>query len=127
MGTGKTSGKHRAHCKKKCYKKSHATKNRSRDIDQIQTDLKKEVEKKTTMVFELDEDLPGLGQFYCTPCARHFIDGYTKDKHIASKLHKRRMKDVAQKQYTMNEAEMGSGKTIEKYIPIDRNALVKME
>lgn len=55
MGTGKTTGKHRAHCKKKGYKRSHATKNRSRDIDQIQDDLKKNVE----MTFEIDEDLPG--------------------------------------------------------------------
>lgn len=33
---GRTKSKPGAHCKKKQYKRSHATKCRSRDIDQIQ-------------------------------------------------------------------------------------------
>lgn len=36
---------------------------------------------------------------------------------MATKVHKRRMKDVAQKQYTQKEADAGAGKTVEKYTP----------
>lgn len=43
MGTGRSgSGRARAHAKKKQYKRGHATKNRARDIDQIQDDLRVE-------------------------------------------------------------------------------------
>lgn len=31
-----------------------------------------------------------LGQYYCTPCARHFIDATTRDLHVRTKVHKRR-------------------------------------
>jgi bud site selection protein 20 len=76
--------------KKKCYKKTHDTKRRRRDIDQIQDDLEKEKGTGQKIEFEADDDLPGLGQYYCTPCARHFMDQVTLDAHQASKLHKRR-------------------------------------
>jgi hypothetical protein len=86
--------------------------------------------------------LHSLGQFYCTPCGRHFIDAKTRDVHLATKVHKRRyvcsasslgpslapkvsnpllpcrMKDVAQKQYSQKEADAGAGRTVEKYVPI---------
>ncbi|EQC39150.1 hypothetical protein SDRG_03356 [Saprolegnia diclina VS20] len=115
---GPTTGKKRAHCKKKGYKRGHATKSRSRDIDQIQDDLKKEETTGTVMTFELDEDLPGLGQFYCTPCGRHFMDEVARTVHIKSKVHKRRLKDVAQEQYSQKEAERAAGKSVEAYVPI---------
>ncbi|CAK4502795.1 unnamed protein product [Aphanomyces euteiches] len=115
---GPTTGKKRAHAKKKGYKRSHATCNRARDIDQIQDDLKKESETGAKITFEMDEDLPGLGQYYCTPCARHFITANACDVHIASKVHKRRMKDVAQEQYSQKEAERAAGKSIEVYTPV---------
>ncbi|KAE9042917.1 hypothetical protein PR003_g3663 [Phytophthora rubi] len=118
MGTGRSgAGRARAHAKKKQYKRGHATKNRSRDIDQIQDDLRVEKLTGKNMNFEEDEDLPGLGQFYCTPCGRHFIDEKTRDVHLKTKVHKRRMKDVAQKQYTQNEAMQGAGKGVETYKP----------
>ncbi|KAL3656583.1 hypothetical protein V7S43_018581 [Phytophthora oleae] len=118
MGTGRSgSGRARAHAKKKQYKRGHATKNRSRDIDQIQDDLRVEKTTGKVMAFEEDEDLPGLGQFYCTPCGRHFIDAKSRDVHLKTKVHKRRLKDVAQKQYTQNEAMQGAGKGVETYTP----------
>uniref|UniRef100_M4BY68 C2H2-type domain-containing protein n=1 Tax=Hyaloperonospora arabidopsidis (strain Emoy2) TaxID=559515 RepID=M4BY68_HYAAE len=93
MGTGRSgAGRARAHVKKKQYKRGHATKNRARDIDQIQDDLCVEKVTGKQMGFEVDEDLPGLGQFYCTPCGRHFIDGKTRDVHLKTKVHKRRAK-----------------------------------
>ncbi|TMW64275.1 hypothetical protein Poli38472_012897 [Pythium oligandrum] len=115
---GPSRPKKGAHAKKTKYKRSHATKCRGRDIDQIQDDLKLEKLSGKAMSFEVDEDLPGLGQYYCTPCGRHFIDAKTRDVHIKGKLHKRRMKDVAQEQYTQAEAEAGAGRSVEKYVPL---------
>ena len=60
MGTGRSgAGRARAHAKKKQYKRGHATKNRARDIDQIQDDLCVEKVSGKQMAFEVDEDLPG--------------------------------------------------------------------
>lgn len=41
----------------------------------------KEKEKGVKTSFEVDDDLPGLGQFYCTECARHFTDDATLVLH----------------------------------------------
>ena len=99
--------------KKKEYKKGHDVKRRRRDIDQIQDDLEKEVETGNKFSVEIDDDLPGRGQFYCVFCARHFADQSTLTTHEASKDHKRRLKDVKQVKYTQEEAERGAGKSIE--------------
>lgn len=69
---------------------NHSACHRRKDIDQIQDELMEEEEKGEETVFDVDDDLPGQGQFYCTPCARHFTDQQTKTVHIKSKLHKRR-------------------------------------
>jgi len=42
--------------------------------------------KKATVV---DEDKPGLGQFYCVSCARYFADQVSVDKHNEGKRHKK--------------------------------------
>lgn len=82
---------HRARAtKNKQYKKHHDTKRRRRDIDQVQDDLAKEADTNKKMEFELDEDLPGLGQHYCTPCGRHFNDAATLAAHEKTKVHARR-------------------------------------
>jgi hypothetical protein len=110
---GRVPGSKNSAKKKKVYKKAHATWCRPRDIDQIQDDIKKENSVGKAMQFDHDEDLPGMGQFYCTPCGRHFTDQATKDAHCATKVHKRRLKDIAQEQYSQAEADRGSGKTKE--------------
>jgi bud site selection protein 20 len=87
---GRVRNKRARTTKNKEYKKRHDTKRRKRDIDQIQDDLKKEENTGEKVVFELDEDLPGLGQFYCTQCARHFTNLETLEAHQKTKVHKRR-------------------------------------
>ncbi|KAJ0401251.1 hypothetical protein P43SY_010975 [Pythium insidiosum] len=119
---GPSRPKKGAHSKNKQYRRRHSTKCRARDIDQIQDDLMIEKMTGKKMEFEIDEDLPGLGQFYCTPCGRHFVDEKTRDVHLKTKVHKRRMKDVAQKQYTQKEAEAGAGRSVEAYVPIRSQA-----
>ena len=72
--------------KNKEFKKHHDTKRRRRDIDQIQDDLTKEKVTGEAFVFEVDDDLPGMGQFYCTECARHFHDNSTLEVHRKTKV-----------------------------------------
>jgi Zinc-finger double-stranded RNA-binding len=118
IGQRKSKGNKGGHkTKNKQFKKSHCTANRSMDVDQIQDNLEKEQELGRKTDFEFDDDLPGGGQFYCTPCARHFMDQDNLDKHTKSKIHKRRMKDVAQEKYTQAEADAGAGKSKEVYAP----------
>ena len=82
---GRVRNKRARTTKNKVYKKTHDTKRRPRDVDQIQDDMQKE-----NMTIEFDEDLPGGGQFYCLTCARHFINQDHLDSHISSRAHKRR-------------------------------------
>jgi hypothetical protein len=114
---GRVPGSKNKAKKKKVYKKAHQTHCRPRDIDQIQDDLQKEKEKGAKMTFHEDDDLAGQGQFYCTPCARHFSDQGCLDVHSTTKLHKRRLKDVARQKYTQEEADRGSGKSKEVLPP----------
>lgn len=89
-------------------------------MDEVQDDIAKEVEQGRKTVFELDDDLPGLGQFYCTPCAKHFSDEQAQGAHYQSKAHKRRLKDVAEKQYSQDEANLGAGRSKEVLPPVSR-------
>mmetsp|Transcript_3457 Transcript_3457/g.5389 ORF Transcript_3457/g.5389 Transcript_3457/m.5389 type:complete len:128 (+) Transcript_3457:69-452(+) len=124
---GRVAHSRRKTSKKKQYKKSHDTKRRPRDVDQIQDDLAKEEKSGEKIAFEIDEDLPGLGQCYCTPCGRHFSDEMTLAKHELTKAHKRRMRTVALEQYTQAEAERAAGKTKEDLPPAHAPTSKKME
>ncbi len=58
----------------------------------------------------VSEDLPGLGQFYCITCARHFITDQAKQVHLKTKEHKKRFKVIrTEKVYTHEEAERAGG------------------
>lgn len=58
----------------------------------------------------VDVDLPGLGQFYCIACARHFVSGPVRDSHFAGKPHRRRVKLLAKGNfYSQTEAERAVG------------------
>jgi hypothetical protein len=99
--------------KNKDSKKSHDTKRRRRDIDQIQDDIEKIEATSKEMKFEMSDDLPGMGQFYCTECSRHFANLVTLNVHKTSKPHRRRCKDLLAPKYTQAEADAAAGKTKE--------------
>ena len=59
-----------------------------------------------------------LGQFYCIETGRHFQDAEGLANHKKSRAYKRRLLDLAQKQYTQDEADWGTGKTKEVLPPV---------
>lgn len=76
-----------------------------RDMDLIYEDL----QKKNMNQYKTkpdDELLPGLGQFYCVPCARHCQNKASLQIHEQSKPHKRRVKLLKEKPYDHKEAEL---------------------
>ncbi len=86
------------------------TRARTKDLDQIHEDLRPEnIEKIHVSSQEFDPDLPGGGQFPCVPCSRHFSDRTSLEKHLVSKLHKKRLKLLKEKPYTLEEARAAGG------------------
>ena len=107
---GKCQRKKGNTAKHKQYGKNRRTRNQSKDIDQIVEDLQPE---KLLQIQnqEIDENLPGLGQFYCVFCARYFVNQKTLDKHYKTKEHKKRVKAVkTEKAYTIEESKKYTGK-----------------
>lgn len=67
------------------------TKRRTRDLDQVWDDTRPEQAEKTMQEKTvLDEDLPGLGQYYCITCARYFSNDSSLKEHHKTKTHKKR-------------------------------------
>ncbi len=66
----RTQSKSKSHSHKKVshFGKIIKTKRKTKDIDEIYNDLKKENAVKL-LTQEIDQDLPGLGQHYCINCA----------------------------------------------------------
>lgn len=122
MGTGKTKRTHRAHTKKKGFKKYFlSTKHRSKDVDQIQEEMKVNKVRDTTGFlagrdgkYEYDEDLPGGGQFYCPETGRHFVDEKALAAHKKSKAFKKRVKELKEQMYSQAEADRAAGMTKEQ-------------
>ncbi|KAI9502904.1 hypothetical protein GGI25_003179 [Coemansia spiralis] len=98
----------RMHCNNKELHHKYKTKRRTKDLDQIQDDLKPE-NKARLLSQDADEDLPGLGQFYCVECAKYFVDDRTRLEHRRSREHKRRLRDLKEPAYTQKEAEAAAG------------------
>ena len=92
--------------------KSRKTKRYQRDIDQIVNDLQPQNIIKFDKL-EIDEDLPGLGQFYCIFCAKYFISKAVLENHYKTKEHKKRVKATKEKPYTIEDSKLFAGKTKE--------------
>nr|KAJ3420563.1 N-alpha-acetyltransferase 30 [Polyrhizophydium stewartii] len=85
------------------------TRARTRDLDQIFEDMAKPEE---SFKGPANPDLPGMGQNYCIPCARHFITPEALEDHRKTKLHKKRVRVLATEQpYTQKDAELAVGMT----------------
>ena len=75
---------------------------------QIATDLKPDRAQKL-LKQEVDLDKPGLGQFYCVHCAKHFISAKAFADHVRGKPHKRRLHALKTDPYTVEESERAAG------------------
>ncbi|XP_026727757.1 zinc finger protein 593 homolog [Trichoplusia ni] len=89
-------------------KKRWRVRNRKKDLDQIDDDIKEENADKL-LNQSVDLDLPGAAQHYCIHCARYFIDDQALNEHFKTKVHKRRLKALELEPYTIEESERAAG------------------
>nr|POF08508.1 zinc finger protein 593 [Quercus suber] len=70
--------------------------------------LKKPDEEKKPL--PVDEDLPGMGQYYCLHCDRYFANVAVRDEHFKTKRHKKRVKQMmGPAPHTQLDADIASG------------------
>ncbi|XP_015112520.1 zinc finger protein 593 [Diachasma alloeum] len=89
-------------------KKGAKTKRKTKDLDEIDEDLKDDNARKL-LNQEIDFDKPGSAQYYCIHCARYFINERALEDHFTTKVHKRRMKALEDEPYTIEESERAAG------------------
>ncbi|KAI8953254.1 zinc finger protein [Xylaria longipes] len=85
------------------------TRRKTRDLDQIKADLivPKHLSQYTDA--KSNEDLPGLGRWYCVECAKWYDSEVNLVMHRKGKPHKRRVKQLREEPYTQKEAEAAVG------------------
>ncbi|KAG0262881.1 hypothetical protein BG011_009589 [Mortierella polycephala] len=88
--------------------RKYRTRQYMRDIDQIHDDIQPQNASKFDKP-ELDPELPGMGQFYCVPCAKHYINKLSLDEHQKGKIHKKRVKLLKEEPYSQAEADAAAG------------------
>ncbi|XP_023946008.1 zinc finger protein 593 homolog [Bicyclus anynana] len=89
-------------------KKRWRVRNRKKDLDEIDVDLKEENAEKL-LNQEVNLDIPGAAQHYCLHCARYFIDEHALSEHFKTKVHKRRLKALELEPYSIEESERAAG------------------
>ncbi|XP_040193841.1 zinc finger protein 593 [Rana temporaria] len=107
MGRSKQIGNHK-NDKRKNIAKSWKTKRRTKDLDQIHTDM---LPGNSGLLLkqEIDYDVTGNAQHYCLHCARYFVDLKTLKEHFKTKVHKKRLRQLKDEPYTQEEAERAAG------------------
>lgn len=93
----------------KASKRARRRRTLARAVDQIAEDLADAGKLAKLRAPPIDFDLPGLGQYYCVECARHFVDAGARKAHARSKPHKNRLKELKEKPYSQAEAEAAAG------------------
>ncbi|TFK24060.1 hypothetical protein FA15DRAFT_669914 [Coprinopsis marcescibilis] len=99
----------RAHHARRDVHRASRTRARVKDLDQIQLI---DLDPKNRAALEaqpLDYEKPGLAQHYCVECAKYYETDHALNSHWRSKVHKRRLKDLKQPAYTIEEAERAAG------------------
>lgn len=89
-------------------KRRWRTKSRTKDLDEIDDDIKPENVQKF-LNQEVDLDRPGSAQFYCVHCARYFTNNQALEAHFKTKVHKRRLKALELEPYTIEDSERAAG------------------
>lgn len=123
----------RTHSSAKSQQKTRKSKRYTRDLDQICLDINlaqsiRSVKHQasnhqvtyvvpqnfgstshSTVTGDIDEDTVGFGKFPCVECARFFVDSKSLEDHQKGKVHKRRLKALAEGPYTLEEAMRAAG------------------
>ncbi|KAI0207515.1 zinc finger protein 593 [Lamellibrachia satsuma] len=105
---GRPMARKKQHKGDKPLKEKYRLKRKTKDIDQIHEDLKRENAEKL-LNQEVDLDKPGSAQFYCLHCARYFISNHALKEHLKGKPHKRRLKCLQEEPFTQAEADRAAG------------------
>ncbi|KKO96753.1 zinc finger protein [Trichoderma harzianum] len=90
------------------------TRRKTRDVDQVISDLRSKKHLAQYKDTKLTQDLPGLGKNYCVTCSRWFDTPVTLVTHERGKPHKRRLKQLREEsaiesksgQANMNKMDM---------------------
>ncbi|KAF2814252.1 uncharacterized protein BDZ99DRAFT_495771 [Mytilinidion resinicola] len=85
------------------------TRRHTRDLDQIHADLTDGKHLEQYKLAHAVEDLPGLGQWYCTECAKWFEGETNFLGHKKGSTHKRRVKALREEPHTQKAAEAAVG------------------
>ncbi|KAF5332180.1 hypothetical protein D9611_008053 [Ephemerocybe angulata] len=99
----------RAHHARRDVHRAARTRVRTRDLDQIQLI---DLDPKNRAALEaqpIDFDRPGLAQHYCVECAKYYETDNALKSHWKSKVHKRRLKELKEPAYTIEESERAAG------------------
>ncbi|XP_030846794.1 zinc finger protein 593-like [Strongylocentrotus purpuratus] len=105
-------------------KKKYRTKRKTKDLDEIDEDLKPQHAAKL-LHQKVDFDKPGSAQHYCLHCARYFVDEGAMKAHFRQKTHKRRLKALEMEPYTQKEAEAAAG--MGSYIQPKKRAMITQQ
>uniref|UniRef100_A0A2M4AV84 Zinc finger protein 593 homolog n=1 Tax=Anopheles triannulatus TaxID=58253 RepID=A0A2M4AV84_9DIPT len=81
--------------------------NRKKDLDEVDADLKTNPEQLLKQ--EIDLDKPGFAQFYCIHCATYYINDQALQAHFRTKVHKRRLKALEVEPYTVEDSLRAAG------------------
>ncbi|GMM44624.1 Bud20 protein [Pichia kluyveri] len=95
--------------------KRYKTKRRTKDLDLIFNELSNPETIQKLKQQPEDENLPGLGQYYCIHCSKYFFDNTSLKGHLRGKVHKRRVKELSVNPYTNLESEAATGTNLEKF------------
>ncbi|EON68953.1 hypothetical protein W97_08211 [Coniosporium apollinis CBS 100218] len=85
------------------------TRRHTRDLDQIHADLRSGKHLAQYKDTKAVEDLPGLGRYYCTECAKWFESDTNFESHKRGKVHKRRLRQLRDEPWTQKEADAAVG------------------
>ncbi|PGH26598.1 hypothetical protein AJ80_01727 [Polytolypa hystricis UAMH7299] len=85
------------------------TKRRTRDYDQVRSDIDSPRHLAIYKETKAEEDLPGLGQYYCVECSKWFESEYNMNAHRKGKNHKRRLRLLKEEPHSQKVAEAAVG------------------
>ncbi|KAK9920979.1 hypothetical protein M0R45_029513 [Rubus argutus] len=66
-------------------------------------------DQPTTLLLPPDEDLPGMGQYYCLHCDRYFANATVRDEHFKTKRHRKKVKQLMEAPHTQLDADLAAG------------------